>query len=155
MDAKIDIIMAPNRVDKLTKYAVFLAGRTSGSDWRKLLAELLTSTPITLLNPSRSDWDSTWVENNTDSRWAEQISWELDMQDAADSVAFFFDQASDAPISLLEFGLAARTGKALVCVSYDYSKRGNIEAVCAKYKIPLFSTLEGLKDGIIQNNNQK
>jgi hypothetical protein len=132
--------------------SIFLAGittSTEGPDWRQALTDALINYPVTIFNPNRPDWDSTWREDFSDKRWAEQVSWELDMQEAADMLVFMFHRATEAPISLMELGLAVRTKPVIVCAHHEYRKRGNVDAVCRRYGIKLLSSEEELKDCLI------
>src|SRR5262249_13162647 len=51
-----------------------------------------------------------------------------------------------SPITLLELGLFARSGKLVVCCPVGFWRRGNIEVVCARYGIPLVDSLKALID---------
>lgn len=153
------VVLAPGRPAPHlgSRKSVFLAGTTSSTgepDWRQALAEALSALPITIYNPKRDDWDSTWREDFSDSRWVEQVQWELEMQDKADIVVVFFHGVSPAPISLLELGLCIRMGKAVVCALEGYSKRGNVEAVCRRYGAKFVSSEQDLKDAVIERLNQ-
>lgn len=130
------------------KPSVFLAGPTSGRDWRKSLIKLLAELDILILNPQRFDWDSTWTEDFSDPRWTEQVNWEMVMREAADVVAFMFDGTSAAPITLLELGLSAHSGNAVVCISDAYPKKGNVAAVCQRYNIQQVSSEEALAEAV-------
>jgi hypothetical protein len=145
--------MAPQRLGLDTqKTSIFLAGITTNTgepDWRETLTNALQARPVTIFNPNRPDWDSTWKESFSDSRWEEQVRWELDMQEAADIIVFMFHRATEAPISLMELGLAVKTKKVIVCAHDDYKKRGNVEAVCLRYGAKLTSTEEELREALL------
>ncbi|KAJ6438874.1 nucleoside 2-deoxyribosyltransferase domain-containing protein [Purpureocillium lavendulum] len=133
------------RASGSSRPSIFLAGttrQTSSGDWRARLTAALSAHPIDVFNPARADWDATWREDFTDARWAQQVEWELDAQDEADLVVVYLAAATDAPVSLLELGLAvARTGKTVVvCAEDGYRKRGNVEAVCARFGHVLVAT---------------
>jgi len=66
------------------------------------------------------------------------------MLDAADIVVMYLAPGTKAPISLLELGLCARTGKLRVCCPEGFWRRGNVEMVCERYQIPLSATLDDL-----------
>lgn len=137
--------------------SVFLAGTTSTTDeedWRDLLSRSLAHLPITVFNPYRSDWDGSWREDVSDSRFVEQVAWELDMQERADVVVVYFHPASQAPISLLELGLCARSGKAVVVCPEGYWKRGNVEVVCSRLGIAFLGTVEELTAMLISRLRQ-
>lgn len=153
------VILAPGRPasDLDSRKSVFLSGPTNPTgeaDWRETLTAALIELPIVIYNPKRRDWDSTWKEDFSDSRWAEQVEWELGMQDKADIVVAFFHKATQAPISLLELGLCVRSGKAIVCAQDGYSKRGNVEAVCRRYGAKFVSSEKDLKDTIVERLEQ-
>ncbi|KAL6921036.1 hypothetical protein FSHL1_005008 [Fusarium sambucinum] len=153
MTSQAIVVMAPqptNLSEQIT--SIFLAGVTTSTgepDWRQALTDALNSYPIAILNPNRPDWDSTWREDFSDNRWVEQVSWELNMQETADIVVFMFHKATEAPISLMELGLAVRTKSVIVCAHPDYRKRGNVDAVCRRFNAKLLSTLEELVDCLI------
>ncbi|TBU30587.1 hypothetical protein BD311DRAFT_754601 [Dichomitus squalens] len=139
----------------LASPSVFLAGTITGTDWRadviRRLEHLLNTNrnPITLLNPLREDWDSSWVERKTDKRFCEQVAWELDAQKLADMIAIYLHPGTPSPISLLELGLSARDkGKVVVCCPDGFPRKGNVEIVCERYKIDLVETLEELIENI-------
>ncbi|CEI66062.1 unnamed protein product [Fusarium venenatum] len=153
MTSQAIVVMAPqpaNLGDHTT--SIFLAGITTSTgepDWRQALTDALNNYPVTILNPNRPDWDSTWREDFSDKRWVEQVSWELDMQEAADIVVFMFHEATEAPISLMELGLAVRTKPVIVCAHPNYRKRGNVDAVCSRFGAKLLSTQGELRDRLI------
>ncbi|KAK0670196.1 hypothetical protein QBC41DRAFT_318335 [Cercophora samala] len=130
------LIQAPSRPDHITgKKSVFLAGtttRTNGPEWRDTLFQSIAHLPITVFNPLRPDWDSSWKEDINFVPFREQVEWEFDMLNQADLVVVFFGPQTDAPISLLEFGLFATSGKIVVCCHKEYRKRGNVEIVSRK-----------------------
>ncbi|KAK4149528.1 hypothetical protein C8A00DRAFT_37880 [Chaetomidium leptoderma] len=147
------IIQAPARPAITGKALVFLAGttsRTSGPDWRESLTEAIGHLPITIFNPLRPDWNSTWREDVTFAPFREQVEWELDMQERAGVVVVYFGPGTDAPVSLLELGLCARSGKALVACHGDYRKRGNVQVVCRRFGIALLRVEDDLAAAVIE-----
>lgn len=134
--------------------SVFLAGTTTtvdNIDWREELSASLSTYPITIFNPNRPDWDSTWREEISFDPFREQVLWELDKQAEADLVVIYFHPATVAPISLLEFGLSAQlAGKVVAIAPAGYAKRGNVQIVCQKFGIQFLDKIEGL-EGIIIN----
>ncbi|KAH6843363.1 hypothetical protein B0I37DRAFT_384303 [Chaetomium sp. MPI-CAGE-AT-0009] len=134
---KAQVILAPSRPTITGEVSVFLAGTTtkaSGPDWRQTLTEAMSHLPITILNPFCAGWDHTWGP----ARISEQVEWELDMQELADVVVVYFGPETDAPISLLELGLCARSGKAIVACHRDYRKKVNVEVVCRRFGVEFF-----------------
>ena len=55
---------------------------------------------------------------------------------------------SKSPISLLELGLFAKSGKLLVCCPKEFYRSGNIQIVCDKYNIPLFEDIMELLESV-------
>lgn len=66
--------------------------------------------------------------------------------EAADVIAFFFDSQTDAPITLLEAGLFVRHAgeKCVVGVAEGYSRKGNLQVVCARFGVEMVVGLEAL-----------
>ncbi|KOS22569.1 hypothetical protein ESCO_001972 [Escovopsis weberi] len=160
MSAQAQVIMAPSRpprppppaAEGTARPSIFLAGTTSPTeepDWREKLTSDLAHLPITIFNPRRADWGASWREDMSDSRFREQVEWELEMQDRADVVVVFLHGVSAAPISLLELGLCVRSGRAVVCALDSYSKRGNVEAVCRRYGAVFVSSMQELRDAVM------
>jgi len=129
------IVLAPSRPNITGKRCIFLAGTTSGDDWRKSITGALSHLPITIFNPLRTDWDSSWREDRTFEPFREQVEWELDMQEQADIVVIYYGPETDAPIALLELGLCARFGKAIVACHPEYRKKGNVQIVSQRLGI--------------------
>lgn len=144
------IVFAPQPYESQGEKAVFLSGSIDKGPitWQAKLSDALSSLPITILNPHRSDWDSTWVEDISDSRFYEQVMWEQNMMEAAEVIAMYFSPDSQAPITLLEFGLFARSGKVVVACPEGYWKRGNLQVVCRRLGIELLGSLEELHKAI-------
>ena len=60
----------------------------------------------------------------------------------ADYILMNFLPGSLSPISLLEMGLHAKDGKLLVICTPGYARYENVRITCARYSIPLFSSIE-------------
>jgi len=114
-------------------------------DWQTSLAASLSDLPVAIINPRCDAWDSTWVEDVSDVRFKEQVEWEMDHAKVADVIAFYFKPGTLTPITLLELGMYAGTGRAVVCCPEGFYKRGNVQLVCARYGIDLLDTLEELE----------
>ncbi|KAH0848482.1 hypothetical protein AYO21_00737 [Fonsecaea monophora] len=152
--ARSQIIHAPSDEVPRGVKSVFLAGTTgkvdNTTDWREALCTSLRDTPITIYNPYRADWDGSWREDVDFAPYRKQVEWELEKQDQADIIVFFFHPATQAPVSLLELGLCARApGKAVVACPEGYWKRGNVQIVCNRFGVEMVDTVEGLKQAIM------
>ncbi|KAH6870270.1 hypothetical protein BKA58DRAFT_173685 [Alternaria rosae] len=115
-------------------------------DWQAHLTALLSDLPIAILNPRRDDWDSSWIEDISFAPFKEQVEWEMDYARIADVIVFYFAGEAKVlqPITLLELGLYAGTGKAIVCCPEGFWKRGNVQMVCERYNIDLVESVEEL-----------
>jgi Nucleoside 2-deoxyribosyltransferase like len=131
--------------DKLPK-TVFLAGSIEmgeAENWQERVARELSGIPnLTILNPRRDDWNDAWVQSFSDRQFREQVEWELSAQEMANVIFMYFAPGTRAPITLLELGLFARSGKMIVCCPDGFWRKGNVEVVCHRFGIPLISGLE-------------
>jgi len=128
---------------------VFLAGSIemgSAPDWQTALAKALP--PATILDPRRTEWDSSWRQSIDEPRFREQVEWELDGLERSDVIAMWFVPETKSPITLLELGLFARSGKLLVGCPEGFWRKGNIEVVCRKFGVPLLDDWEMFVDAV-------
>ncbi|KAF2851015.1 amidase [Plenodomus tracheiphilus IPT5] len=113
-------------------------------DWQTHLAASLSDLPIAILNPRRDEWDSSWSEDIASPKFKEQVEWEMDYAQVADVIVFYFAPGTLTPVSLLELGMYAGTGKAIVCCPKGFYKRGYVQMVCSRYGIGLLESLDEL-----------
>ena len=148
------VICAPSEEAPRGVKSIFLAGTTTdvgAADWRQALSLSLSGYPVTIYNPVRADWDSTWREDAGFGPFRDQVLWELDRQAAADLVVVYFHPASQAPVSLLEFGLSARVpGKVIAVCPEGYWKRGHVQVVCERYGVELLDDIGELDGAIVK-----
>lgn len=143
------MILAPRRPNITWPTSIFLAGttaRTAEGDWREALTSALAHLPVTIFNPLRLDWGADWGEDISCAPFREQVEWELDMQEKADLVVVYLHPVTDAPISLLELGLCAPSGRAIVFCPPGYSKRGNVQVLCHRFGLSIVATAEELSE---------
>lgn len=138
---------APNKKYKYfgAPPSVFLAGSIEmgkAENWQTKVTNALAEFDVRILNPRRDDWDSSWEQKKDNAKFREQVEWELDALDYADWIVLYFDPGTMSPISLLEMGLFAETGKLLVCCPEGFWRKGNVDIVCEKFGIEQFDTLE-------------
>ena len=127
--------------------SVFLGGSIEmgqAEAWQAALEAALRGVDITILNPRRDEWDATWIQRISNPQFREQVEWELAAQERATLIAFYFAPRTKAPVTLLELGLFARSGKVVVCCPNGYWRKGNVEIVCARYGVPLVGELAEL-----------
>jgi hypothetical protein len=127
---------------------VFLAGSIESGfaeDWQTKVAKRFESNQVTLYNPRRDEWDSSWMQEQKESNFNEQVNWEMNNLEDCDIIFMYFDPGTKSPISLLELGLHASSGKMIVVCPDGFWRKGNVEIVCTRFNIPLFNSL---KDGM-------
>ncbi|KAF8961514.1 hypothetical protein BDZ97DRAFT_1828646, partial [Flammula alnicola] len=111
---------------KIVGKSVFLAGSIdmgSAVDWQASITKSLQHLPITILNPRRRDWNLGWKQTRLSSLPRAGLQ---------------------SPISLLELGLFATSGKLVVACPNGYWRRGNVQIVCERWGVELVDTLEEL-----------
>jgi len=129
---------------------VFLAGSIemgAAENWQDRVKRLMENRRVCLFNPRRDNWDSSWVQSIENDKFVEQVSWELEAMERADHILMYFDPNTKSPISLLELGLHTnptenRPSKLRVVCPEGFWRKGNVDVVCARYKIPQFKTIE-------------
>lgn len=134
--------------------SVFLAGSIENGkaiEWQDfIITQLQSINKLTILNPRRSDWDSSWKQEIGNPQFYEQVSWELSAMENADVIAVYFAPDTKAPITLMELGLFAQSGKALVCCPEGFWRKGNVDIVCERFGIPMVPELSLLPKYILQ-----
>lgn len=138
------IITAPEPI-KTTTPSIFLAGSIEqdvAERWQDRVIENLKDLPIAILNPRRASWDSSWEQSIDNPQFKEQVTWELDALEKADTILLYFDPKTKSPISLLELGLFAKSGKMMVCCPKGFWRKGNVDIVCERFEIPQFENLD-------------
>jgi hypothetical protein len=126
--------------------SVFLAGSIEmgkAEDWQAR-CEAALGEMMVVLNPRRRDWDSSWVHDPYVGQFKEQVEWELEALEAADRILMYFDPNTTSPITLLELGLYAPTGKLTVCCPPGYFRHGNVIVTCRWYGVPTVPNLDEL-----------
>lgn len=123
--------------------SVFLAGTIdngNSSNWQEELIEKCRNLDVTFYNPRRKEWNTTLEEMGY------QIKWEQDHLDRADIIIMCLLDDSKSPISLLELGLYAQSGRLKVFCNPEFYRYTNVKLTCQKYKIPLYSVnLDNMK----------
>ncbi len=139
-------IQAPNPYTK-TKHMIFLAGSIEmgkAENWQTRVVEALKNEDVTILNPRRADWDSSWKQTIDDPQFNQQVTWELQALEDATEILMYFDPTTKSPISLLELGLFAKTGKLIVCCPEGFWRKGNVDIVCKRYGVFQVPSLDKL-----------
>jgi len=153
---EVDVIKAPNALI-LNGVSVFLAGSIEmgkAVDWQTEIENKLKALPylhsrVTLLNPRRDNWNSSWKQDINNKKFKEQVLWELNALEIADKIVVYIDPKTTSPITLLEIGLHANSKKICVCCPEGFYRKGNIDIVCERYEIPMVDNIDGLVDFIL------
>lgn len=155
-------IKAPNDFLSVTTeddILIFLGGSIEmgiAPDWQKKMQSAFKRTAnVVLLNPRRDNWNASWKQTKTNKKFREQVEWELSALGNANVVILYFDPSTKAPITLLELGLFADTGRdrlVVVCPT-GYWRKGNVDIVCERYDIPQFASLKAATTHIKDNIN--
>merc|ERR1712038_1735632 len=101
------------------------------SDWQQQFTEAFQSSASTstrteaiindeqssllILNPRREAWDSSWEQSIDNPQFRNQVEWELDALESSDVIVMYLVPDTKSPISLLELGLFAKSGKMICC----------------------------------------
>lgn len=131
---------------------VFIAGTIDcdkGSvDWQHDICRKITRVnnnkqSVTIYNPRREEFP-----DNGSAEVRRQIKWEHEHMDDADLIIMNILEDSQSPISLMEIGMYAQSGKLHVFCKKGFYRYDNVEMVCKKYHIPLHNTNDN--DKIVQ-----
>lgn len=142
---------------KGTKAQVFLAGSIDmgqAEDWQSQAEAFFAQEDVILLNPRREAWDASWEQRLHFPPFREQVEWELAGLEQADRILMYFAPQSQAPITLLELGLQARSDKLRVVCPDDFWRKGNVEVICAAHGIPIYETLETALEAVLKELQQ-
>jgi nucleoside 2-deoxyribosyltransferase len=138
----------PYQIETSKGKTIFLAGSIEmgkATHWQQKIVEAFSNTDLVFFNPRRDDWDSSWEQKVDNPPFFEQVNWELDHIEAADLVIFYFDPATQSPVTLMELGIVAKSGKpAIVCCPEGFWRKGNVDIVCKRYSCKQVDTLDDL-----------
>lgn len=127
--------------------SVFLAGSIEmgkAENWQVRVGNYFTRENWDVFNPRRDDWDSSWTQEFENPQFFQQVTWELNALEQCDLIIMYFDPSTKSPISLLELGLFAHSGKIKVICPDGFWRKGNVEVVCNYYNIPFYNNFDTL-----------
>jgi hypothetical protein len=133
--------------------SVFLAGSIemgACEDWQTPLGEYLLEKEFNVFNPRRTDWDSSWIQSVENPQFFQQVSWELNALEKCNIIFMYLDPNTKSPISLLELGLHANSKKLHIVCPEGFYRKGNVDAICIAYNIPMYKSIEEFKQQIIK-----
>jgi hypothetical protein len=145
--SRIKVIKPNDRDQKITNgVSIFLAGSIEmgkAEDWQKTLTSELKALGkgLTVFNPRRDDWDSSWEQKQSNVQFNHQVSWELNKLEECDVIFMYFSPETQSPISLLELGKFAGEKDMVVCCPDGFWRKGNVEILCTRENVPLFNDM--------------
>lgn len=125
--------------------SIFLAGSIEmglAEDWQEVIPTRFKDKPVCFFNPRRDDWDSSWIQKQTDPQFNYQVNWEMSRLERSDLIFMYFSPETKSPISLLELGAYGDSDKMIVCCPDGFWRQGNVEIFCARKNIPFFKDFE-------------
>jgi hypothetical protein len=123
---------------------IFLAGsieQGAAEDWQATLGVACEDLGVVFLNPRRDSWDDSWEQRRDNPHFRGQVEWELDGLDRASLIIFYFAPNTRSPVTLLELGLHAASGKVVVCCPDGFWRKGNVDITCERYGVPQVGSL--------------
>lgn len=90
-----------------------------------------------IFNPRQKEWHP-----ERPGEMDYQVGWELEHLEKADFILMNFLPGSQSPITLLELGLFARSGKLFVICPPEFYRYDNVRITCSRYGVPLHASLE-------------
>ncbi|KAJ4340518.1 hypothetical protein N0V87_002503 [Didymella glomerata] len=144
---KFEHCMPPDDPKYTGDKSVFLAGSIEmgkAVQWQRQMAATLQDLPVTLCNPRRGAWDPNVTKSAKDAAFKQQVVWELTALENATIIIFFFDANTVSPVTMMELGLWASSGKVIVCCDSRFWRAGNIHLVCERYNVPYVEKFDDL-----------
>jgi hypothetical protein len=126
---------------------VFLGGSIdmgSAPDWQAAMIRALADQDVVVFNPRRPDWNPAWKPVASEPEFRRQVEWELAALESADVIVLYLAPGSQSPISLLEMGLHARSGKLIVLCPEGFWRKGNVDITAQAYGVRQVADLPAL-----------
>lgn len=150
-------VKAPNNpvMSAVARNAIFLAGsieQGKAENWQeRLVRELENEKFLVIYNPRRENWDPTLEQTMENETFNEQVTWELNKLEKSNVIPMYFQPGTKSPITLLELGLFAYSGKLIVCCPEGFWRKGNVDIVCRENNIQQVDTLDELVSAVKEN----
>ena len=130
---------------------VFMGGSIDmggAPDWQAAMTRALSDMDVVILNPRRPDWNPAWKPEASEPEFRRQVEWELAALEASDVIVMYFAPGTQSPISLLEMGLHARSGKLIVLAPDGFWRKGNVDITAEAYGVRQVQTMEELTNAV-------
>lgn len=135
----LSVLTAPSSLpEKRSCPKVYLGGSIdmgAAPDWQADVIAALGDEDVIVLNPRRPDWNPNWAPEASEPHFRQQVEWELAALEEADVIILYLAAGTKSPISLLELGLHATSGKLLVHCAEGYWRKGNVDITADKYGV--------------------
>ncbi len=135
-------IIKPNSpIQVIDGISIFLAGTIDNGksiNWQLEMEDILKDYNVTLLNPRRDNWNP----NSSRAEMVKQINCEMDNLDKCDVIFMNILEESLSPITLLELGLYANSGKMIVSCHEEFWRKINVDVVCDRFNIPRYDNFD-------------
>ncbi|MCH1918984.1 nucleoside 2-deoxyribosyltransferase domain-containing protein [Shewanella sp. A3A] len=146
--AKAEVIVSPAPLPESNQLKVFLGGSIEmgkARNWQLDVVNAFKDAPIQLFNPRRADWDPAWQPVLSNPHFKQQVEWELNALEHSDIIIMYLAPGTQSPVSLMELGLYAASGKLIVICPEGFWRKGNVDAVTQRYNI---NTVDNIEDAI-------
>lgn len=162
INERLEVFTAPELpMSKPGFTKIFLAGTIdlgNSDNWQSDFIERIkqisiktTTDRFIIYNPRREKFNSNEPQKFENPIINQQIGWELDRMDHSDVIVMNILKDSKSPITLMELGLYAKSGKLLVVCEDGYYRQGNVDFMCSRYNIPLYRSIGDIRIGDIRN----
>ena len=140
-------LIKPESTNQTTEHlvSIFLAGSIEmgkAEDWQVRLEKELADFKVTVFNPRRDDWDSSWEQKESNDQFNYQVNWELNRLTESSIVFLYLSPGTQSPISLLELGAFAGRSNMIVWCPTGFWRKGNVDIFCTRAGIPVYENLE-------------
>lgn len=152
--ARTEVVVSPQALPAPDQRPrLFLGGSIdmgNAPDWQAEMTRALADMNVVILNPRRPDWNPAWKPEASEPEFRRQVEWELAALEASDVIVIYFAPGSQSPISLLEMGLHARSGKLIVLAPDGFWRKGNVDITAQAYGVQQVTSMEELLAAVRQ-----
>jgi hypothetical protein len=156
-DKRIDQKLRENSI------VVFLGGTIENGTaeiWSSYVIEKMKLTQgmeydVIFMNPRRDEWDSSWVQEQSNPQFNGQVNWELDNIEDSDIIFFNILPDSKSPITLMEIGLCKDKGiSVIVCCPDGFYRKGNVDVICSRYGMQQYKDIDSAFGALLTEINR-
>jgi hypothetical protein len=141
----LSVLTAPSALPEgRSSPKVYLGGSIdlgAAPNWQADVIAALEGEDVIVLNPRRPDWNPDWAPEASEPHFRQQVEWELAALEGADVIILHLAAETKSPISLLELGLHASSGKLLVHCAEGYWRKGNVDITADRYGVERVDTI--------------